>query len=32
MPTFFFYKGGKKVDELVGASEAKLLEMIVKHK
>lgn len=32
MPTFQIYKGGVKVDELVGASEKKLEEMLAKHK
>ncbi|XP_052087696.1 thioredoxin-like [Mytilus californianus] len=32
MPTFHCYRGGKKVDELVGASEDKLREMIEKNK
>eukprot|EP01099_Mayorella_cantabrigiensis_P005750 TRINITY_DN464_c0_g1_i2.p1 TRINITY_DN464_c0_g1~~TRINITY_DN464_c0_g1_i2.p1 ORF type:complete len:107 (-),score=27.12 TRINITY_DN464_c0_g1_i2:124-444(-) len=32
MPTFFAYKGGKKVDEVVGASEPGLRQMISKHK
>nr|XP_039270596.1 thioredoxin-like [Styela clava] len=31
MPTFLFFKDGQKVDELVGASEAKLREMIEKN-
>ena len=31
MPTFKFFKGGEQVDELVGASEVKLKEMIKKH-
>ena len=28
MPTFFFYKGGAEVDQLVGASSAKLEEKV----
>ena len=31
MPTFKFFKNGEQVDELVGASEAKLKEMIKKN-
>lgn len=31
MPTFHCYKGGGKVDELVGASPDKLAEMIAKN-
>jgi len=31
MPTFYFYKGGKKVDSLVGASTEQLLALIQKH-
>ncbi|XP_050402977.1 thioredoxin [Patella vulgata] len=31
MPTFIIIKGGEKVDELIGASEAKLKELINKH-
>ena len=30
MPTFQFYKGGAKVDEFSGASEAKLKEYVEK--
>ncbi|KAK7910332.1 hypothetical protein WMY93_015016 [Mugilogobius chulae] len=32
MPTFQFYKNGKKVDEFSGASEPKLREFIEKYK
>jgi thioredoxin 1 len=32
MPTFQFYKGGKKVDELKGANEGHLREKIEAHK
>ena len=32
MPTFKFFKGGKVVDELVGANPDKLKEIINKHK
>ncbi len=32
MPTFQVYKGGKKVDELMGANKDKLLELVTKNK
>jgi thioredoxin 1 len=32
MPTFYFYKGGKKVGDVVGASNAKIQELVEKHK
>lgn len=32
MPTFIFYRDGKKVDSLRGANEAKLREMIQRYK
>jgi len=32
MPTFIFYRDGKKVDSLTGASEAKLKEKLDKLK
>jgi thioredoxin 1 len=32
MPTFIFYKGGKKVDDLTGANEQVLKEKVRKHK
>lgn len=32
MPTFFFFKKGTKIHEVVGASEAKIKEGIEKHK
>ncbi|GFO19359.1 thioredoxin [Plakobranchus ocellatus] len=32
MPTFHFYKGGKKIDEVVGANSSVLEEKIKKHK
>jgi thioredoxin-like negative regulator of GroEL len=32
MPTFQFYKSGKKVDELMGANEGHLREKIEAHK
>ncbi|XP_062509401.1 uncharacterized protein LOC134185594 [Corticium candelabrum] len=31
MPTFIFYKGGEKVDTMVGASESKLSGKIENH-
>ena len=31
MPTFHFYKGGKKIDELVGADPRKLQWLVQKH-
>ncbi len=31
MPTFQVFKDGKKVDELVGASKEKLLELVQKY-
>ena len=32
MPTFIFFRGGKKLTDLAGANEAKLRELIQKHK
>ena len=32
MPTFQVWQGGKKVDELVGASKDKLAALVAKHK
>jgi thioredoxin-like negative regulator of GroEL len=32
MPTFQFYKGGQKVEEMRGADESKLVQLIAKHK
>lgn len=32
MPTFKFYKNGKKVDEFCGANEGRLRDMIKKNK
>jgi hypothetical protein len=32
MPTFHFYKGGEKVEEMQGADQVKLLETITKLK
>jgi len=32
MPTFMFFKDGKKIDEFAGANENKLKELIAKHK
>lgn len=31
MPTFIFYRNGKKIDQMSGASEEKLREMITKY-
>mmetsp|Transcript_19619 Transcript_19619/g.25286 ORF Transcript_19619/g.25286 Transcript_19619/m.25286 type:complete len:108 (-) Transcript_19619:339-662(-) len=31
MPTFHFYKGGQKVDELMGADQNKLQAMLASH-
>jgi thioredoxin 1 len=28
MPTFFFYKGGEKIDEMVGANPPQLLQKV----
>ena len=32
MPTFQYFKDGQKVDELQGANEDKLIELIAKNK
>jgi thioredoxin 1 len=32
MPTFHFYKGGVKVDEMQGADQAKLVQLVMKNK
>jgi thioredoxin 1 len=31
MPTFQFFKGGEKIDELVGASSEKLKQLLAMH-
>lgn len=31
MPTFIFYKKGRKIDSIRGANEAKLREMLAKY-
>jgi thioredoxin 1 len=32
MPTFQFYKGGAKIDEMKGADQAKLTQLLAKNK
>lgn len=32
MPTFHFYKGGVKVDEMMGADQATLAKLVAKNK
>eukprot|EP00429_Kryptoperidinium_foliaceum_P062368 CAMPEP_0176099668 /NCGR_PEP_ID=MMETSP0120_2-20121206/49987_1 /TAXON_ID=160619 /ORGANISM="Kryptoperidinium foliaceum, Strain CCMP 1326" /LENGTH=98 /DNA_ID=CAMNT_0017433707 /DNA_START=24 /DNA_END=320 /DNA_ORIENTATION=+ len=32
MPTFHFYKGGEKVDEMMGADQGKLTQLVAKNK
>lgn len=32
MPTFHFYKGGEKIEELQGADKDKLAALMLKHK
>lgn len=32
MPTFQFFKNGEKIDEMLGADQNKLAEMIIKYK
>lgn len=32
MPTFHFYKGGAKVEEMMGADQGKLAALVAKHK
>jgi thioredoxin 1 len=32
MPTFHFYKGGSKIEEMMGADKDKLASLMVKHK
>ena len=32
MPTFHFYKGGVKVDEMMGADQAALAKLVAKNK
>ena len=32
MPTFHFYKGGKKIAEMMGADESKLKNLVAQHK
>ena len=32
MPTFQFFKGGAKIDEMRGADQAKLAQLLAKHK
>jgi thioredoxin 1 len=32
MPTFQFYKGGQKIEEMMGADQNKLVALLAKHK
>ena len=32
MPTFHFYKGGAKIDEMMGADQATLVSKVAKNK
>ena len=32
MPTFHFYRGGQKIEEMMGADQNKLTSLIAKHK
>jgi thioredoxin-like negative regulator of GroEL len=32
MPTFHFYKGGEKIEELMGADKVKLAALMEQHK
>lgn len=32
MPTFHFYKGGEKIEEMMGADQNKLASLVAKHK
>ena len=32
MPTFHFYRGGAKIEEMMGADQNKLASLVAKHK